>query len=174
MYIFLYFTIFMLLDRGCLYWNCVRKFICLATSLTSCPQGIFLIMGCEINIQGEAAEICVWCVSMCACVCNCMWMSVSTYFSYVIWRSHKLLFFLLCFYLFKRCLKSLLWENDLQYIRFSTNYTPLQLTILPLIAFYTLWPLIKLEYLFTKETAVSVKKSIFRWNMSVCNVCKSW
>lgn len=150
MYIFLYFTIFMLLDRGCLYWNCVRKFICLATSLTSCPQGIFLIMGCEINIQGEAAEICVWCVW----VCNCMWMSVSTYFSYVIWRSHKCIFF--CY-----VLQILLWENYLQYIRFSTNYTPLHLTILPLIKFSTLWSLIKLVYLFTKETAESVKKSIF-------------
>lgn len=59
MYIFFYFNTCMLLDGGCLYWNCVRNFICLATSLTSYPRGIFLIMGCEINIQGEAAEICV-------------------------------------------------------------------------------------------------------------------
>ncbi len=73
----------------------------------------------------------------------------------MLYEDHLNAFFVAMFY------KSLLWENDLQYIRFSTNYTPLQLTILPLIAFYTLWPLIKLVYLFTKETAVSVKKSIF-------------
>lgn len=57
----------------------------------------------------------------------CGW--VSQLISLMLYEDHLNAFFVAMFY------KSLLWENDLQYIRFSTNYTPLQLTILPLIAF---------------------------------------